>query len=193
MAKTTLNGLNADKVQAILDVIIEKSEGGHLITESEIYECAAKKVPCGDARNLEKGVRSILNTLIKAKSDIRALESKDGTKLYFSSRRMTDNYATMLLQKRDNEFQLIADVVRQNSKDYPRPVPLDMFCERPFEFSNQTIMEALAKMSANRSYRDIVSMTTSTSRIFLYSSRHLEHDHASMLAEWFDVGRHNNP
>ena len=48
-------------------------------------------------------------------------------------------------------------------------------------------------MGGEEEYRDIVSTTTSTSRVFLYSTLHLEPDHASMLAEWLDVGQSNNP
>jgi hypothetical protein len=48
-------------------------------------------------------------------------------------------------------------------------------------------------MSAQDEYRDIEPTTTSTSRVFLYSTLHLEPEHASMLAEWFDVGQSNNP
>jgi len=29
--------------------------------------------------------------------------------------------------------------------------------------------------------------------VFLYSTRHLETDHAAMLAEWLDVGQFENP
>jgi hypothetical protein len=29
--------------------------------------------------------------------------------------------------------------------------------------------------------------------VFLYSTRHLDPDHASMLAEWLDVGQYRNP
>jgi hypothetical protein len=48
-------------------------------------------------------------------------------------------------------------------------------------------------MAAEEEYRDILPTTTSASRIFLYSTLHLEPEYASMLAEWLDVGQFNNP
>jgi aldehyde:ferredoxin oxidoreductase len=40
---------------------------------------------------------------------------------------------------------------------------------------------------------DIVQTTTSTCRIFLCSTLHPEREHASMLAEWLDMGQFENP
>jgi hypothetical protein len=48
-------------------------------------------------------------------------------------------------------------------------------------------------MSGTADYSDIEQTTTWTGCVFLYSTRHLEPDHASMLAEWIDVGQLNNP
>jgi hypothetical protein len=48
-------------------------------------------------------------------------------------------------------------------------------------------------MQGEKEYLDIASTTTSSSRVFLYSTLHLEPDHAEMLAEWLDVGQFENP
>jgi len=48
-------------------------------------------------------------------------------------------------------------------------------------------------MPGQEEYQDIAQTTTSIGTIFLYSTRHLDPGHASMLAEWFDVGQFNNP
>jgi hypothetical protein len=42
-------------------------------------------------------------------------------------------------------------------------------------------------------FNDIRQTTTSSHTIFLYSTLHLEPDHATMLAEWLDVGQFENP
>jgi hypothetical protein len=196
MAKTNINGLkkNADTAQAIIAMINTSSETGHLIADSEIVLRVIKEQQLTTlSSSPETEVGSILNKIVEVDHEIFFLAGLDGSRLYYTSRFMTEAYAVMLLHKRDDHFHLIAEVVRQNSKSYPRPVPLDMFCEKPFEFTNQEVMDSLALMSKDNSYGDIVKTTTSTSRIFLYSLLHLEPEHASMLAEWFDVGRSNNP
>ena len=40
---------------------------------------------------------------------------------------------------------------------------------------------------------DIARTATSASGCYLYSTRHLEPDHAAVLAEWLDVGQFDNP
>jgi len=48
-------------------------------------------------------------------------------------------------------------------------------------------------MGEQREYQDIAQTVTSIGTPFLFSTRHLDPDHASALAEWQDVGQVNNP
>ncbi|HUL01412.1 MAG TPA: hypothetical protein VLX29_11270 [Nitrospirota bacterium] len=183
-----------DVTRAIIIMIHNSSEAGHLITDFDIYTQLSKdQLLTKSSINTEKELESILKKIVKADNELRVLKSKDGSRHYYTIRYMTEAYALILFQKRGNRKQFIAEIVRQNSIAYPRPIPLDMFCVKPFELTNQEVMESLTLMSKDRTYRDIVQTTTSTQRVFLYSSHHLEPEHATMLAEWFDVGRSNNP
>ena len=121
------------------------------------------------------------------------LAGQDGSRSYYSSLSMTEAYAKIILGKQGDPLRLIAEIVRQNSEFYPRPVPVDTFTQPPFDLSAEEVLNDLERMAENGEYGDIVATTTSTSRVFLYSTLHLEPDHASMLAEWLDVGQHNNP
>jgi hypothetical protein len=98
-----------------------------------------------------------------------------------------------LLQKETNLLLLIAEVVRESSAVYPRPVSVDLFGDSPFNLTQSELQGYLRQMAGEEGYRDIMQTTTSAGNVFLYSSLHLEPDHASMLAEWFDVGQFNNP
>jgi hypothetical protein len=124
---------------------------------------------------------------------MQELTAQDGSRHYYSSQFMTQSYAMILLQKQGDPLRLIAEIVRQNSEVYPRPVPLDLFTQPPFDLTHQEVLNDLERMAAEEEYRDIVPTTTSASRVFLYSTLHLEPEHASMLAEWIDVGQSNNP
>jgi hypothetical protein len=106
---------------------------------------------------------------------------------------MTQTYAGILHQKQNNHLQLIAETVRQNSAVYPRPIPLDMFTQPPFELTRQEVLNDIQRMAAEEEYRDIMQTTTSVSGVFLYSTLHLDSEYASMLAEWLDVGQFENP
>ncbi|MGE5254542.1 MAG: hypothetical protein ACM3N7_11300 [Planctomycetaceae bacterium] len=175
-------------------MIRKSSEAGQLISEAEILRRLAElgflKPP---AAHPAEELQGILREVFGRNEDLHLLSAGDESRHYYSSRFMTRAYALVLLQKRGDPLHLIASVVRENSALYPRPVPLDLFTQPPFGLSRQEILTDLERMAAGDEYRDIMPATTSTSRVYLYSTLHLEHGHASMLAEWLDVGQFENP
>ncbi|MBM3299678.1 MAG: hypothetical protein FJY85_06970, partial [Deltaproteobacteria bacterium] len=118
---------------------------------------------------------------------------RNGIPYYYSVQSLSETYAGILMRKSENPLWLIAEVVRANSQLYPRPVPLDSFHELPFGLTPEEIAECLAIMGQQKEYQDIAQTITSIGTLFLYSTQHLEPDHASTLAEWLDVGQVNNP
>jgi hypothetical protein len=175
-------------------MIRKSSEAGQLISEAEILRRAAEQgfltQPAADPADAT-GV--IVQKVVGQNEDLHGFSARDGSRHYYSSQFMTQAYALILLGKRSDPLHLIASVVRENSALYPRPVPLDLFTQPPFGLSPQEILNDLERMAAGDEYRDIMPATTSTSRVYLYSSLHLGPEHASMLAEWLDVGQLENP
>jgi DNA polymerase III alpha subunit (gram-positive type) len=180
--------------QAFAALIRKASESGQLIAESEIFQRAIEQhlIPPPTADPAEE-IGNILKKLIEENEDLHELSAQDGSRFYYSSRCMTEAYAKILILKQGGSRRLIAEIVRQNSAFYPRPVPLDTFTQPPFNLTSQEVRNDLEKMQAEEEYLDIVSTTTSSPRVFLYSTLHLETDHAEMLAEWLDVGQFDNP
>ncbi len=183
-----------DAEVAIAGMIRQTSEAGQLLSESEILLRVLKgHLLLPSAADPEKEVGKILHTLVEGYDDLHPLIAPDGSRSYYSAFFMTETYARILLHKEGSRVRLIAEIVRDNSRLYPRPVPLDMFTHPPFKFTQEELLNDLERMKREAEYADVGSVTTSTSRIFIYSTLHLEPDHASMLAEWFDVGQFNNP
>jgi hypothetical protein len=175
-------------------MIRQSSKGGQLISEADILGCLADRdLLTSHGKGYATEVGTLLKRLIAESRDLKEVAAQGGDRSYYSSDFMTEAYARILLQKQGDRLPLIAETVRENSALYPRPVPLDLFTKSPFGLTQQEILSELERMEGKEEYRDIVPTTTSTSRIFLYSSLHLEPDHASMLAEWLDVGQSNNP
>ncbi len=191
-----LHGMKRDTTgsQAIADMIRKKSEAGQLITKSEIL-CRAvdPNLSPSPATDPAEEVGNVLKKLIDENEDLHELAAADGSQRYYSSRFMTAAYARILLQKQGDPRQLIAEIVRQNSAFYPRPVPCDVFERPPFGLTPQEVLNFLEQMAAAAEYHDIQKTVTSASTVFLYSTHHLDPDHAAMLAEWLDVGQSNNP
>ena len=183
-----------DAARAIAAMIRRSSEAGQLIAKSEILRRVANHHPLTSYPvDPTEGVGNILKKVVEGSEDLHALAAQDGSRRYYSSQFMTRAYASILLQKQGDPIRLIAEIVRQNSEVYPRPVPLDIFTQPPFDLTRQEVLDYLERMAAEEGYRDIVPTTTSASRVFLYSTLHLEPEYASMLAEWLDVGQLNNP
>ena len=181
-------------VHAVADMIRQRSEAGQLISESEIlHRLIDQHLLTSQAADPEKEAEGIVREAVHGSEDLHELAGQDGSRHYYSSLLMTESYAGILHQRQSNHLQLIAEIVRQNSAIYPRPVPLDMFTQPPFELNRQEVLNDLERMAAEEEYRDIVQATTSASRVFLYSTLHLDPEYASMLAEWLDVGQFDNP
>lgn len=184
--------------EAIIDVIAEsirkKSQAGELTSENEIFqELLNRDIMKGDREESQDHFKEVLDETLNRYEDLQKLPDKGEGPRFYSSKFMTESYTRILLQKETDFLLLIAEVVRENSAVYPRPVPLDLFGDSPFNLSQGDLQGYLEQMAREEGYRDIRQTTTSTGNVFLFSSQHLEPDYASMLAEWFDVGQFNNP
>jgi hypothetical protein len=193
MAETKITQEDA-AAQTILAMIRESSKEGQLLAESEILRRLADQYPLTPpATDPIEEIEKILKNAVAGSDDLHALAVRDGSRRYYSAEFMTFAYAAILLQKEGDPLRLIAEIVRENSEIYPRPVPLELFAQSPFDLTQQEVLDDLVRMAEKEEYRDIAQTTTSASKVYLYSTLHLEPDHAEMLAEWADVGQDGNP
>jgi len=181
-------------IQVIAEIIRKKSQAGQLASENDIFqELLNRDILKGDGEESQHFFKEALKETLNRYEDLGKLPDKGEEPRFYSSQFMTESYTRILSQKETNLLLLIAEVVRENSAVYPRPVPLDLFGDSPFNLTQGELQGYLEQMAREEVYRDIKQTTTSTGNVFLYSSLHLEPDYASMLAEWFDVGQFNNP
>jgi hypothetical protein len=178
----------------IAEIIRKKSQEGQLASENEIFQELLKQDILKEEREESQDhFKEALDETLNRYEDLQMLPDKGEGPRFYSSQFMTESYTRILSQKETDFLLLIAEVVRENSSVYPRPVPLDLFGDSPFNLSQGELQGYLEQMAREEGYRDIRQTTTSTGNVFLFSSLHLEPDYASMLAEWFDVGQFNNP
>ena len=193
-ADTMERSMKEEICQTIADMIHKKSEAGQLISQEEIFQgLIGQKVLKSDPPEQESKFQTILKKTMEENSDLREFPGRDGLLRYYSSKCMSEPYIRILLRKEEDPLLLIAEMVRENSSLYPRPVPIDIFFDSPFDLTQEEMLVCLGKMSDQEEYQDIAQTTTSPGTVFLYSSRHLDSGYASMLAEWFDVGQAENP
>jgi hypothetical protein len=194
----SLNQKDSSRETAILvttSIIRERSKEGHFVLTEEILSELLNQGFLESEKEEDRFAEasSILEEALNRNKDLRERKAKDGLSRYYSSPGMSEAYATLLTRKEEDLLLMMAEVIRENSAIYPRPVPLDIFMESPFDLAQQEIFECLKRMGQQAEYQDIAQTTTSIGTLFLYSSRHLDPDHASMLAEWLDVGQAQNP
>lgn len=179
---------------AIVKFIRERSETGQLAQPKEIL---AELVGKGLFKTEEGDEKSHFDTVLKEtmeeNQDIKQICGGDGIPCYYSALKMSETYARILIEKKENPLSLLVEIVRENSLVYPRPVPLGIFKESPFDFTQDELLVCLKEMAKQREYQDISQTITSVGTIYLYSTRHLEPDYASSLAEWLDVGQASSP
>jgi hypothetical protein len=176
----------------IAGIIRRISNSGRLADHDELI----KEMTVNDSSSpgLKEGIadyNAILKTILSENDDIREIDGADGKHWYYSATHVNEQYARMLARR--GEYGLLAEIIREQSQIYPRPVPLDMFMEAPFDLTWRQIMDCLEEMNKDKNYEDILQTTTSMGTVFLYSTRGLDPVYASVLAEWFDVGEASNP
>jgi hypothetical protein len=159
--------------------VVEELEGLALLPE------AAEEAPAA--------LDEILSAARIIHPDLVRLEDAAGEQRFYSSQFMTQAYAGLLLRKEGEPLHLIAETVRENSALYPRPLPLGAFEQPPFSLTREEILDCVRRMADEDAYRDIARTRTSAGNEYLYSTTHLEADHAASLAEWIDVGQYDNP
>ena len=174
------------------DLVREKSKVGVLVSAEELILA----VEAEDAAKRQKGeglCKPWLDRVMEENRDLQSMCSKSGAWFYYSSLFMSEPYARILVHKQEGAAGLIATTVREDSDRYPRPTPLDVFKEAPFDLSQEELVSCLEEMSNREKFQDIGQVSTSMGHVFLYSSKVLDRDYALMLAEWADVGQFENP
>ena len=113
---------------------------------------------------------------------------------FFSDLHMTRAYAAYLYRLAEKDLVgLVVETVREDSRLYPRPTPLDFFLDPPFTFTRDQLDDVLARIRERGDCRDIRESRASNGARYLYSTLHLTVAHAEALTEWNEVGQAENP
>lgn len=172
--------------------IRRQSTAGMLVTPEEIFDVLRREGRLAPERDRHEW-DNIPEDLIGEEKDIKRIVDQAGKPYYYSARYLNEAYALILLKRKDNVLELMAEIVRENSRVYPRPVPLNLFMDPPFSMSPAEIDACRKKMAESKDYGDIAGTITSTGTTFFYSTLYLKPSHAEYLAEWLDVGQSENP
>jgi hypothetical protein len=178
--------------QALAEAIREASRAGQLVGRDELKADLRARSLLGPNEADAPDMEALLAETLAVNEDLTALSSISGESLYHAPSLLSRTYAA-ILDRKTSPVLLIAEEVRRNSAAYPRPVPLELFEQSPFDLIPEQIEASLKTMATSPEYDDISFTTTSTGAVYLFSSRHLERPYAAFLAERADSELLLNP
>ena len=125
--------------------------------------------------------------------ELAIVKGKKDTYVYWAPI-MTQQYAKLdaLLEDKDI-LATIASVVRSDSKLYPRPTPVEKLKRYPFNYTEDEILGAAARMKMEEKYEDIGMIQASNGSRALHSSKSLSKAYAQALYEASEVQERENP
>lgn len=108
--------------------------------------------------------------------------------------KMTDSYAHWaFLAAENNPLVTFADLVREDSRTYPRPMAQKSFGNEPFTMDAEAVEAAYEEARRTSGYEDIQRTEASNGDVYYFSTTYLSPRQAEALAEWASVERVANP
>ena len=125
--------------------------------------------------------------------DIALIMGKKAIYLY-SAALMSHSFAhALFLAAEDDEVATFVDVVRTESRLYPRPVAQDSFMNPPYLWSRARTKKVFEKVTADDAFKDIHVTHTSAGEAYYYSDWYLSDAQGKALAQWYGVEKGLNP
>lgn len=126
-------------------------------------------------------------------TDVVVLYGKSGVYLY-SKPAMSHSFAHALFNTAEgDDLATFADVIRTESRVYPRPTAASDFLNSPYLWSAAKVAELYERATNDDAYADIALTTTSLNESYFFSTRHLSPAQGKALAEWHGVEKFRNP
>lgn len=180
------SGTNAaDQAASAVETVRRDSAAGRLTTLSSLRAAFPKDSgPEADPLSEIEG---------SGADDLKRMDGREET-YFFSELGMTRAYAAYLFRLEEKDLVgLVVETVREESRLYPRPTPLDFFKGQPFGFAQDQLDDVLARIRERGDCGDIRESRASNGARYLYSTLHLTVAHAESLTEWNEVGQAENP
>ncbi|NLW42999.1 MAG: hypothetical protein GXY89_07690 [Tissierellia bacterium] len=119
--------------------------------------------------------------------NLEIIETKKDLYLYDSTLWTGQYAATAVLLKEKDILEAIAQRTRRDCKIYPRPLQISALKDIPYNYSEDEILGAIARMKLDNRYSDIGTVTASNGGVCLYSSEYMSEKYAQALCEEIEV------
>lgn len=172
-----------DLARAALETVRAASAEARLIDADTVLEALrARGFAEGLATSPETDPGARVAAVLSGLPDIASFVGLSGRAVYHDPAQLSPAYAR-ILDRKGAPAVLLAEEIRINSREYSRPVPVELFEAPPFDLAPETIETTLLAMAADPAFRDITRTTTALGTVYLFSSLYLERGYATFLAE----------
>ncbi len=179
--------------EAAVEAVLQASREGRLATREDLLEAlvaggilhqAQGQGNSGNARQTltEADAAAAMAGILAEHPRLASFEGLSGQTFYHCPDLLSRTYAR-ILDRKGSPLLLMAEEIRANSRDYPRPVPVELFEAPPFDLTPEEIEHTLRVMAADPKYHDISFTPTSTGTVYLFSTLHLDRGYAAFLAQ----------
>ena len=112
----------------------------------------------------------------------------------YSTDFMTDSFAHWsYLALEDDKVATFVDIVREESRVYPRPMVYRALLNDPFDMTEDEVLDCWKTVQESEKFPDIASCSASNDDVYFYSTDYLSAAQAKALAEYYSVERWMNP
>jgi hypothetical protein len=119
---------------------------------------------------------------------VRTPDERSGVVFVHSDASVTVPYAKMMIRSQANDpVYLIVEMVREESKIYPRPTGAAFFENEPFNLVLEDVLKHVETILATEAYSDIHVIHPSNGATYMYSDRYTDETEAMPIAQWVEV------
>lgn len=167
-----------DLEATVLDAVRDGNRQGRAVARAEVFAAlAAREVPDPEGDLCARAAAAL-----DAHPELASFAGLDGEPLYHDPGLLSGTFAR-IVDRKAAPARLMAEEIRLNSRDYPRPLPVELFEAPPFALDLEQISLALQTMAADPQCADIACAVTASGAVYLFSTRHLDPGHAQFLAD----------
>jgi hypothetical protein len=176
--------VEAQLTESVREAVRQASQELRLVTRDDILAAlqAEGQRAEGEPPVPDEELGVLLDTTLAGAPGLAALHSLTGQTLYHDPALLSQTYAR-ILDRRSSHVVLLSEEIRANSRDYPRPVPVELFEAAPFDLTPEEIELAMQALAASPDHQDITFTTTPAGVVYLFSTLHLERGYADFLAQ----------
>ncbi len=158
-----------------LTLVREDSQYSSKVTRFEKLATIAPDLKAGE-------IEDVLETVLKNNPDVIRLPGRSGTGYFYSNRHMTENYAKILARVEEADpCYTIAEMVREESRIYPRPTNIELFKYGMFNIDRERLDEFVKKVLDEN--EDINGYRSANGNVYLYSTQYLPDAQAALIVE----------